>query len=308
MPCLPPRNFKTSPSFIEMKQSKNWMRLGGLSALALLCLALLVGLVFTLLKQDASTDAPGDTDAAADTANQAAASSPTDLSDVGNFRSAYLQANGGREAIDRLRSLLVTGTLESGGKTVPFRSIKRHPDQGIFTMSMPEYELSFVVNGDVIWQRVEQPGMEPVDTLMSEKEARATANLGSFFDPIMHVVLDESSAIQRLVADSWEGAPTLRMDFLSAERNMEGTVHLDPETLTPVARIEEFGDGRERLVRYDDYRTMEGGIRQPFLVKTFVNGELLNRTQMEKVVANPGVPRFIFEFRGDASDETASEP
>ena len=291
-----------------MKQRKKWMRLGGLSALALLCLGLLIGLTFTLLKPGASPDARSGDAQTLDREIQAADNSLTDLTKITYFRSAYLQANGGREAIDRLRSLLVTGTLESGGKTVPFRSIKRHPDQGIFTMSMPEYELSFVVDGDVVWQRVEQPGMEPVDTLMSEKEARATANLGSFFDPIMHVVLDESSAIQRLVADSWEGAPTLRMDFLSAERNMEGTVHLDPETLTPVARIEEFGDGRERLVRYDDYRKIEGGIRQPFLVETFVNGELLNRTRMEKVVANPGVPRFIFEFRGEAEDATASAP
>ena len=295
-----------------MKQSRKWMRLSGLTALALLCLALLVGLVFTFFKKDPEwktlSDSAESTDAAAATNGKMPAtdSQLTDLTDLSNFRAAYLRANGGREAINGLQSLLVTGTLESNGQTVPFRSIKKRPNQGIFTMSMPEYDLSLVVNGDQAWQRVEKPGMDPVDTLMNKKQARATANLGHFFAPIMHILLDESSAVKRLEADSWEDIPTLRMDYSSSARKMRGAVHFDPKTMTPIARLENFGEGRERLIRYDDYRAIDGGIQQPFLVETFVDGERINRTQIEKVSANPGILNFIFEFRSEADGATAS--
>ncbi|MFP4261185.1 MAG: hypothetical protein ACLFS1_08915 [Opitutales bacterium] len=276
-----------------MKPKNNFLRIGGLAILGLLCVAILIGLAWTFLKPDpvqrerdnyetaaAQTDTPG----------------LEELTDLATFRAAYLEANGGREAINRLQSLQVTGTIESDGSTVPFRTVKKRPNKGIFIMSMPEYEVSLVVNGDVVWQRVEQPGMEPVNTLMPDDEAHATRNLGYFFDTTMHILLDEPSAIERLAADSWESTETLRMDFSSAERTAAGSVHFDPDTLQPIVQIQKSGEDGQRMTRYEDYRAIEDGIQQPFRSETFLNGDLVNRTKIEKVATNPGILDFIFEY------------
>ena len=280
-----------------MNPKKKFLRIGSLVALGLLCLALLVGLAWTFLKPERAPNAQkSDKAVAAQTRPQADTPGLKELTDLATFRAAYLAANGGREGINRLQSLQVTGTIESGGTTVPFRTIKKRPNKGIFTMSMPEYEINLVVNGDVVWQRVEQPGMEPVDKLMPGDEARATQRLGYFFDTIMHVLLDEPSAIERLAVDSWEGTETLRMDFSSVERTTAGSVHFDPDALQPIAQIQNSGEDGQRLTRYEDYRAIGEGIQQPFRSETFLNEERLNRTKINKVVVNPGILDFIFEY------------
>ncbi len=171
---------------------------------------------------------------------------------------------------------------------------------------MPDYTLSFVVNGPQVWQRVEQPGQAPVDSILEGQEAAALVDLGYFFDPIMHVILSETSAIQRISVDEWEGQPTLRLEFSSKTRKINAAVHFDPETLTPLVRIEQFKDGGERKVLYSDYRSISGSIQQPYLIETYLKGELLNRVTIERIQVNPGIGSFIFEYTGKPAAANAT--
>lgn len=284
-----------------MKSDRKLIKIVALAAVLLTCSALLIGLILTLLRTDPDSASKGIQSEASVPRN----ASLEELTQISRFRTAYIEANGGLQGIDNLNSLRVSGTFESNGQTVPFRSLKKRPDQGITTLQMPDYTLSFVVNGAEVWQRVEQPGQAPVDTLMKGQEAAALVDLGYFFDPIMHVILSESSSIQGITVDEWESQPTLRMQFASTSRKVNATVHFDPATLTPLVRIEQFSDGSERKVLYNDYRSINGSIKQPYLIETFLKGDLLNRVAIERIQVNPGIGSFIFEYTGDPTSTNA---
>ena len=219
------------------------------------------------------------------------------------FLRAFISANGGEAKLEALKSIRTTGTFESGGQTVPFRTIKRRPDKSITTLQMPDYKLSFVVNGATAWQRVEQPMQDPVDTLKQGEEASALRDLGHFFGPLMHVVLNEPEGIVAIEEASWESEPVLRMEFESKRRKMHATVLIDLQNMAPILRREESADGVTREVFYRDYRQIDGGILEPFSVETYVNGELQSRVLIENCETNVGAPGFLFEYTGEAGGD-----
>lgn len=221
------------------------------------------------------------------------------LSNSTTFRTAYINANGGEKRLDELQGILSSGTFESGGQTVPFRAIKRRPNQSVTTLKMPKYDLSFIVNGDQIWQRVEAPGQEPIDSLLEGQQGEAMREMGYFFDPLMHVVLLEPEDITSIIPNIWEGQACLLLEFNSGTRNMAARVYIDALELTPIARVENFADGSERKVLYGDYRRNAGGTLEPHLIETFLDDELQNRVVVETIRPNPGVVGFIFEYTGD---------
>ena len=225
-----------------------------------------------------------------------------ELSDVAAFRAAYIEANGGEQKLEQLRSVLSSGLFESGGTTVEFRTIKRRPDQSITTLKMPDYDLSFIVDGDLVWQRVEQPELEPVDTLKTGREAEAMRDMGYFFDPLMDAIINSPESIVSIIPNRWEGAYSLLLQLEMERRGIAARVYIDPVSLTPMARIEDFADGQQRKVIYNDYRAIDGGMREPFEVATYLNGEMQNRVTIERCIANPGILGKIFEYTGEQPD------
>ena len=232
------------------------------------------------------------------------------LSDIPTFRAAFIAANGGERRLEELQGILSTGTFESGGQEVPFRTIKRRPDKSVTTLKMPDYDLSFIVNGPEVWQRVEQPGMDPRSALIEGKQAEAMQEMGNFFDPVMSVVLNQPERIESIIPNLWKGETCLLMQIRAAGGDMGARVYVDPDTMAPIARVENFADGRERTVLYDDYRKSDGGTLEPHSIETFIDGERQNRVLVEKIRPNPGIVGFIFEYpeANPAPPRTAERP
>jgi hypothetical protein len=213
------------------------------------------------------------------------------------FRRAYLSANGGNGNIDALQSVRTSGVMESGGQAVPFFSIKRRPNQSLTTLKMPDYELSFVVNGDQVWQRVQAPGQAPQHELKAGAEAEALMGMGAFFDPIMQMLLYEEDSFERLLPSVWDGQEVIKFEFRGNEANQLVSVYVDIQTMHPLARVEAFADGRERRVLYSDYRSVRG-MQEPFMVETYLDDVLQSRVIVEKSEANVGTVSSLFEYPG----------
>jgi len=231
-----------------------------------------------------------------------------ELSEVSAFREAYLFANGGENNVLDLQSILASGTFESNGTSVEFRSIKRRPDKSITTLKMPEYDLSFVVNGDLVWQRVRQPNMDPIDVLMEGDEAQAVLELGNFFEPFTYTVVHAPEKIQSIIPNTWKGESCLLVQFEMPISGVPARVYVDPIKMTQIVRIEDFANGLKREVFYSDFRRVEGGMLEPFLIETYLKGDLQNRVVVERFAANPGVISSIFEFRGETNTAEPSGP
>ena len=223
-----------------------------------------------------------------------------ELTLVPRFRRAYLRANGGREKMEALQSVRASGVMESGGRAVPFFSLKRRPDQSLTTLKMPDYDLSFVVNGDQVWQREIAPGQAPQYELKTGSEAEAIGEMGDFFGPIMRVILFGEGSIEGLTPSVWMGQEVIKLDFRSVQVNLLVTAYVDIQTMHPIARVEAFADGRERTVLYSDYRSIRG-MQEPFLVETYLDNVLQSRVILEKSEANVGMVASLFEYPG-ASD------
>ena len=216
-----------------------------------------------------------------------------ELTRFSNFRLAYLQANGGEESLENLQSVRASGLFESGGKQLPFFSLKRRPNQSLTTITFPNYELTYVVNGGVVWQRVLVRGADPVYELKTGEEAAALAQMGEFFDPIMRVLLFDEGIIERLSPSSWMGTPAVKVEFRTADGNMRAAAYIEIENMRPLARIEEFGNGQERKVLYSDYRNVSG-MQEPYIVETLINDERQSRVILEKSDVNVGAVASLF--------------
>lgn len=218
-----------------------------------------------------------------------------ELTSLPKFRLAYLKANGGEESLAALQSVRASGVMESEGNTVPFFTMKRRPDMSLTTLKMPDYDLTFGVDGDVVWQRVTAEGQEPQYTLNSGEEAEALGETGAFFDPIMGVLLFDQGTIERLSPSQWMGKDAMKIEFYSEESSIRAAAYVDIRTMQPLARIEKFSDGRVRKVLYGDYRTV-GGMMEPFEIKKYVDDILQVRIVIDKSDANVGAILSLFKY------------
>lgn len=221
------------------------------------------------------------------------------LSDPGRFRQAYLEAYGGELYLETVQGILVRGSLERNGRSLPFQTIKRRPNKGITTFTMPDHKLSFVVNGDLVWKRVRPPDGAPIDTRITGPEAESLRDMGYFFDPLLHVLMHEPHCIESIIPNIWEGQSCLLVQIDSNSRNLRARVYIDPVRLRPLAQVEVFPEGRQKIRRFSDYRRTEAGRLEPFLVETYFDGKLQSRLVTESFRINPGIIGLIFEYEGE---------
>ncbi|MGZ0707172.1 hypothetical protein ACWPKO_02410 [Coraliomargarita sp. W4R53] len=218
-----------------------------------------------------------------------------ELTDYPKFRAAYLEANGGEARLKKVLSIRNSGVMISGEAEVPFFTIKRRPDKSLMTLKMRDYDLTFGVDGDVVWQRVKVDGQAPQYELKTGAEGRALGEMGEFFDSTMRVLLLNKGKIEHLSPSQWSGADAVKIEFSPDESNIRVSAYVDIRTMHQLARIEEFSDGRTRKILYDDYRNV-AGMMEPFQVETYINDVLQSRIVIDKCEANVGAILSLFEY------------
>ena len=245
------------------------------------------------------------------TFEEADTSAPTfgtieDLTQYENFRSAYLEANGGETSIASILSIRNSGVMISGDSEVPFFTIKRRPDKSLTTFKMREYDLSFGVDGETIWQRIKADGQAPNYEIKTGAEAQALAEMGEFFDSTMSTLLHNKGNIERLSSSQWSGTDTVKVEFTPKTNQTKVTAHFDIHSMQQLARIEKFSDGRTRKTLYDDYRNV-AGMLEPFTIETYMDDVLQSRILVEKCEANVGAILSLFKYPSQLKD-TAKKP
>jgi len=219
------------------------------------------------------------------------------LLDKEGFKEAYISANGGRQGLESLQTIHAKGVLLTNGEERSFSLLKKRPDKSLLTFDMGDYELTFGVHGEVVWQRVQAPGADPAYALKKGDEAAALKTMGEFYDPLLRTVAFAEGMIEAITLDEWNGRTALKVRFRPKEVETPMDAYLDPDTLRPWARTQRFKDGREKQVIYSDYRVV-AGMQEPFVVETYIDGSLKDRLTFGQCNANVGIVQSVFEYPG----------
>jgi hypothetical protein len=214
----------------------------------------------------------------------------------------YLAANGGEETLDSLQSLRFSGTLETGGASIPYVSIKRRPNQSHLTLQFPDYKLSFVVDGESVWQRASVPGKEPVDSLVEDESVSEIRRLARFFDPVTSVLLLNEGTVENVTEGDWKDRPCYVLEFTNRDLDLESTAYIDPETMHVLARVDRLGNDSLRTLLFSEYKTIDG-FQHAFKTETYVDDELENRVVIESAKHNVGAFSSFFEIPKSPSEE-----
>ena len=222
---------------------------------------------------------------------------PYQLTLPGELRRAYIAANGDESSIRELNSIRASGVLETGDERASFTSIKKRPWQSVLNLRFHTHELTFAVDGDTVWQRVQPRGKEPIVNLKSGEEARRIRQLGAFFDPVMMLFLLGKGTILGIREGNWEDQASVVLDFENEELALRSTAYIDPKTMFLLARVDALPDGGNRTLLYSDHRKVLSVI-EPFVIETRVNGEFDNRVKINRIEYNVGAFSSTFEYPG----------
>lgn len=223
---------------------------------------------------------------------------PYQLTLPGELRQAYLEANGGEASLKDLQSLRSSGVLENGSERISFTAIKKRPWQSLLNLRFHTHELSFVVDGDQVWQRVTPRGRSSMVELKDGQEAIRIRRLGAFFDPLMMLFLLNEGRLLGVEEGMWKERPAIVVRFENSDLDLKSTAYVDPSTMHQLARVDAVSDGSQRTQHYSDHRKVFGLI-EPFTVETRVDGELDNRIKVERIEHNIGTFPSSFSFPGD---------
>lgn len=120
---------------------------------------------------------------------------------------AYLQANGGRSAIEGVISLRMTGTLSREGEEgMRFQMIKKRPARMQLTHYQPGREWILTTNGKRVWQKVirEERTIGPVEVEGPEAEAFLET---AVFDSILMRATNRPGSIRLVGEEAFQGFP-----------------------------------------------------------------------------------------------------
>jgi hypothetical protein len=216
------------------------------------------------------------------------------LLDRERFGQAYLEANGGREFLESIRSLRAVGRLETPERTSPFLLLKKAPDKSLFRLEMDEATIRFGTDGDDVWRSIARDGRVRQVILLAGDDARRVRRMGRFFGGLLEHFLRGHGSFRSIDARS-----TPEGDFfVVAVRGDEPEASLveywvDAGSLDLVRSVE-TRDGVATETLFSDYREI-GSLRQPYRVETRTGGEWVSTAVLEDTEMNPGILSLSFE-------------
>lgn len=177
----------------------------------------------------------------------------------------YVQALGGREAIDKLTSRESRGTMETAGRgKTSFETVQKTPDKSVTVQEMQGGSVSFGFDGSNGWRK--EAGKDGRLQMLSGPRLVQARQQAEFF-PALNV----KSASSRLGVQGVQKIGDAEAYVLLAVSEKTGPERLYFDTKTGLL-IRIFLSSKTALgplpsvIDYQDYRTVDG-VKVPFLIK-----------------------------------------
>jgi outer membrane lipoprotein-sorting protein len=207
-----------------------------------------------------------------------------------------LESRGGVEKWKSIQSMKVTGTIESGGRTIKLVAWSKRPNLSRQEMSFQGQQMVQAFDGTHVW--IQAPGA--ADNKAQEvKGAQADlARAQAEFDSVLIDYKEKGHKVELVGKETDEAHPVYHLRvtrkggevqhyFLDADTGIERKITSTlkgPAGETATATIE-FGDFRE-----------VNGVLAPFTIKNMLDGRLISQVSVSKIEFNVPIEDSLFQM------------
>lgn len=209
---------------------------------------------------------------------------------------AYLNAIGGRDALNKVRSVRYEGTVRFATTENDFQMLLMLPDKGMLVTNPGESNnKKLMLNGDTAWQVVDRPdGTRKVLPLDEEGTQLLKWSL-RVHNTFRDLALRSQYAGLNAREMQYKGKPAYELTKTMAN-GAKFLAILDRETLylrKTQESVRRSAGTDQFAVEYDDHR-MVSGVVEPFRTKLYRNENLDNEVLIESIRTNTGVMSSLF--------------
>lgn len=224
--------------------------------------------------------------------------------DASELLEAYLEAAGGRDALQRVRSVRYEGRVVFSSSGKDFQMYLLLPDKGMLVTSPGEAgSQKLMLNGDTAWQVIEKPDGAREMKRLDEDETRALAWSMRVHNSFREIAMEGRASELSIREIEYLGEPCYEVSQKAPDGSSLLAV-LDKETLYLLKTVEAVNRGEEKdkfTVLYDDHR-MVSGVVEPYQTKLYRNGSLDNEVIIDSIRINSGVMSSLFEIPDEIAD------
>lgn len=298
----PLREFRHDSEKKDRSGRKSRSRLGAYYLLPLVALLLILAAGAYLFSGMSVPDE--EEQGADDDTGQRSYASNSSITEASELLEAHVNALGGRQALETVRSVRYEGQVRFSSGVSDFQMLLLQPDKGMLVTNPEEPGgQKIMLNGDIAWLVNEQlDGSREVVPLDDE-------NTGP-----LKWSMRVHNTFRRLALDSqYAGLSVKEAEFMDepcyevTKSTPDGSgflAVLDKETLY-LRKVEETLDGSDEkfTIVYDDHR-MVSGVVEPYKTTLYKNGDLDNEVEVRSIQINSGVISSLFKVPDELLDES----
>lgn len=233
----------------------------------------------------------------------AASSSSFSKEDIPELMEAYLQAIGGRAALQEIRSVRYEGRLLSPAGEYDFMGLLLMPDMGMLvTSTKGGGSLKLMLNGEVAWQVIEQADGSRNVVRLNETLKNSLSWSLRIHNSFRSLALKGPYANLDLQEMEFDGKPCYEVtQTLPDGTTLEAVLDKSTLYLLKTKETLRLGDSADEFtVIYDDHRKTSG-IVEPHITRLYRNGVLDNEATVDSYSINPGLLSSLFDIPEEVS-------
>ena len=179
----------------------------------------------------------------------------------------HIEARGGEDAWDAIRSMKLTGSYTAFSQVSDFTLYRKRDNKYLLDSLHNGKTVIVGYDDETLWwdNHWVQPGARPVT---GDADVQALARDLDFASPLFDYA-EREFELELLGETEFEGMPAIGIKLTRPDESVE-TWYLDPETYLEFARESpgsDFGTPMPATTYFDDFREV-GGVKVPYLVET----------------------------------------
>jgi len=213
------------------------------------------------------------------------------LDDLDAILGKILETNGGEQAIERARSLVVNGKIENPQATYDFVLMKKRPEMTRISVLYKGRTIDTGFDGENAWRRVQvglESEVEPLTTTDIQRVIGETDFDGPLIGPVPPGTTRTLLEPERID----------RVDYyrIHVESDIRNSIHyIDSRTFRELKTVTYLSDGSPMVSLFSDYFRV-GQIWMAAEIRREEDGNWINTIHIEDAELNSGLFDHVFEY------------